>query len=104
MVVLLKKETNQGTEAGKLRQAGLPEGHAKADRLSNFPVSASPEEAPTVIPGHDCSHLTLEKLQERFPDADPVAGGSVGVTTSGPHSIPPLWLPSWLLASVPGEK
>jgi hypothetical protein len=27
MVVLLKKETNQGTEAGKLRQAGLPEGH-----------------------------------------------------------------------------
>jgi hypothetical protein len=27
MVVLLKKETNQGTEAGKLLQAGLPEGH-----------------------------------------------------------------------------
>ena len=23
---------------------------------------------------------------------------------SGPHSIPPLWLPSWLLASVPGEE
>lgn len=33
-----------------------------------------------------------------------IAGGSVGVTTSGPHSIPPLRLPSWLLASVPGEE
>jgi hypothetical protein len=32
-----------------------------------------------------------------------IAGGSGDVTNSGPHSIPSLWLPSWLLASVPGE-
>ncbi len=31
------------------------------------------------------------------------SGGSVGVTTL-PPSIPSLWLPSWLLASVPGEE
>ncbi|MFT5303145.1 MAG: hypothetical protein ACI814_003964 [Mariniblastus sp.] len=33
-----------------------------------------------------------------------IAGGSGEVTTSGPHSIPSLWLPSWLLDSVPGEE
>ena len=32
-----------------------------------------------------------------------IARGSVGVTTL-PPSIPSLWLPSWLLASVPGEE
>ena len=33
-----------------------------------------------------------------------IARGSDGETKSGPHSIPSLWLPSWLLASVPGEE
>ena len=33
-----------------------------------------------------------------------IAGGGGGETTSGPHSIPSLWLPSWLLESVPGKK
>ena len=33
-----------------------------------------------------------------------IAGGSDGELNSGPHSIPSLWLPSWVLASVPGEE